>query len=272
MIRVSMVNDYKIHTIFDKKGVGRQIKVFKTNDNIYLGPVQTLFDRTYVMKDKHRMNFVSKLDTKQNELAHVQVILNKIKEYGRYSYYTEEEIKRFLIGLGYTEDDMTLKPKIYSTSKEMFIEYGFNSMNFCLDRRGDIWVHYKAYEEKKQYREILNNIDNDDLKEEFEKMYRKIFRFVRYVNMDDENDIKCFALKSINITSLYFWLKEHALIHKVNYVGDVYNETLRELAFHDISSNDSYVKVIIDSDGVRLKNNLETNNEISEYNIGGVIC
>lgn len=272
MIRVSMVSEYNTYTIFDKKGVGRQIKIFKSNDNIYLGPVQTLFDRTYVMKDKHRMNFVSKLDNKQNELMHVRVVLDKIREYGCYSYYTEDGIVNFLKGLGYTEDDMSLKPKIYSTSKEMFIEYGFNSMNFCLDRRGDIWVHYKAYEEKKQYREILNNINNSVLRDEFEKMYRKIFRFVRYINMDDENNVKCFALKSINITKLYFWLKDHGLIHKINYVGDIYNETLRELEFHNVSSEDNYTKVIIDSEGVRLKNNLDINNENSDYNIGSIVC
>lgn len=271
MIRVSMVNEYEVYSLDDKNGVSRQIKLFTANGNIYMGPVQSLFDRTYVMRDKHRMNFVSKLDTKQNELIHVSVILNKIREIGRYSYYTEEMIINFLKGLGYTEDDLTLKEKQYSTSKEMFIEYGFNSMNFCLDRRGDIWVHYKAYEEKKQYREILSHIGRDELRVEFEKMYRKIFRFIRYINMDDGNDIKCFALKSINITKLYFWLKDHGLIHKISYVSDIYNETLRELEFHDVNVNDSYIKVVVDSDGVRLKNNLEENNEFSNT-FGGAAC
>ena len=272
MIRVSMVSEYDVYSLEDKNGINRQIKIFSTNSNIYMGPVQSLFDRTYVMRDKHRMNFVSKLDTKQNELIHVSVILDKIRELGRYSYYTEEMIISFLNELGYTEEDIKLKEKQYSTSKEMFIEYGFNSMNFCLDRRGDIWVHYKAYEEKKQYREILNHLSRDEEREEFEKMYRKIFRFIRYINMDDENNIKCFALKSINITKLYFWLKEHGILHKVNYVSDIYNETLRELEFHDVSVDDSYIKVIVDSNGVRLKNNLDENNECIYNNFGGVTC
>lgn len=266
MIRVSMIHDYETVKLEDKNGIVRQMKLFEVHGNIYMGPVHALFDRTYVMKDKHRMNFVSKLDVKQNELLHVNVVLEKIKEHKHYSYYTEDMIINFLKERGYTENDMTLKPKIYSTAKEMFIEYGFNSMNFCLDRRGDIWVHYKSYEEKKQYLDILAHINNKEEKEEFEKMYKKLFRFVRYTNIDDPENIKCFALKSINITKLYHWLNDHKLIHKVNYVSDIYNETLREIEFHDVKADDPYIKVIIDNDGVRLKNNFdENNNDSSAY-------
>lgn len=267
MIRVNMIHESEMFKLEDKNGVVRQIKLFESHGNIYMGPVHALFDRTYVMKDKNRINFVSKIDLKQNELMHVSVILEKIEEHKHYSYYTKDMIINFLKERGYTEEDIALKPKIYSTAKEMFIEYGFNSMNFCLDRRGDIWVHYKSYEEKKQHMDILAHIKTEEEKIEFEKMYKRLFRFVRYTNMDDENNIKCFALKSINITKLYFWLSEQQLIHKVNYVSDIYNETLREIAFHNVKVDDPYIKVIIDNDGARLKNNSNENNNDSNKSL-----
>ena len=128
-------------------------------------------------------------------------------------------------------------------------------MNFCLDRKGDIWVHYKEYEEQKQYREIVNKLPENKI-EEFDKEFRRMIRFIRYASIDNEGNVKGFALKSVNISKLYRWLSENHLIHKVNYVADIYNETTRELSFTDINESNTYVKVIATKDGLILKDSL----------------
>ena len=112
-------------------------------------------------------------------------------------------------------------------------------------------MHYKEYEEQKQYREIANKLSGDKLTE-FDKAYKKMIRFIRYANVDG-NKVKGFALKSINISKLYEWLTDNHLIHKVNYVTDIYNEAQRELSFTDITTENTYVKVIATEDGVILK-------------------
>lgn len=255
MIRVSAISDFEKFELIDKNGIKRSLKMFVKNKNIYIGPIQSLFNRTYVCKDKNRMDFISKLDKNFNELMHVSIIFEKIKEFNLYSNFTESIIKEYLYSKGFIDEDFELKNKTYTCAKENFIEYGFNSMNFCLDRKGDIWVHYKEYEEQKQYREIVNKLPENKI-EEFDKEFRRMIRFIRYANIDNEGNIKGFALKSINISKLYKWLSENQMIHKVNYVADIYNETLRELSFTDIDESNTYVKVIATKDGLILKDTL----------------
>jgi hypothetical protein len=255
MIRVSAISDFEKFELIDKNGIKRSLKMFVKNKNIYIGPIQSLFNRTYVCKDKNRMDFISKLDKNFNELMHVSIIFEKINEFNLYSNFTESIIKEYLYSKGFIDEDFELKNKTYTCAKENFIEFGFNSMNFCLDRKGDIWVHYKEYEEQKQYREIVNKLPENKI-EEFDKEFRRMIRFIRYANIDNEGNVKGFALKSINISKLYRWLSENQLIHKVNYVTDIYNETLRELSFTDIDESNTYVKVIATKDGLILKDNL----------------
>ena len=255
MIRVSAISDFEKFELIDKNGIKRSLKMFVKNKNIYIGPIQSLFNRTYVCKDKNRMDFVSKLDKNFNELMHVSIIFEKIKEFNLYSNFTESIIKEYLYSKGFIDEDFELKNKTYTCAKENFIEFGFNSMNFCLDRKGDIWVHYKEYEKQKQYREIVNKLPENKI-EEFDKEFRRMIRFIRYANIDNEGNVKGFALKSINISKLYKWLSENQMIHKVNYVADIYNETLRELSFTDIDESNTYVKVIATKDGLILKDSL----------------
>lgn len=253
MMKVNLVHDVKKTSIKDKKGVNRQLKYFFTKGNLYLGPVASLFNRTFVMKDKHRLEFISKLDTQFNELLHVSVLFEKMDEHPEYSYFDKDTIIQHMNKLGYTQEDFELKPKIYTVSKEMFIEYGFNSMNFCLDRKGDMWVHYKFYEEQKQYRLIFNALTKEQIPG-FESEYKKMIRYVRYIDTKDINNPKGFVLKSINISKLYHWLKDRQLLHKVLYVADIYNECERELDFHeDVKNGDPFLKVVVDKDGMRLK-------------------
>ena len=80
-----------------------------------------------------------------------------------------------------------------------------------------------------------------------------MIRFIRYANIDDAGNVKGFALKSINISKLYKWLSENHLIHKVNYVSDIYNEAVRELGFTDITVENTFVKVIATTEGLILK-------------------
>lgn len=251
MIRVSAVEDIKRFTLADKNGVDRKIELFEKKGNIYIGPIQALFNRTYVCKDKNRMEFSSKLDKRFNELMHVSVIFEKIQKHRTYSNFTIDMIKEFLYEQGFKDEDMTFKDKVYTCARENFIEYGFNSMNFCLDRRGDIWVHFKDYEENKQYREIIQYVP-ESKRYEFNGAYRKMIRFIRYVSIEG-GEVKGFALKSINMTKLYEWLSANHLIHKVKYVSDIYNEAERELSFTDITVENTFVKVIVTSDGLVLK-------------------
>ena len=252
MIRVSAVSEFEIFTIVDKNGVERKLKMFVKNGNIYLGPLHALFNRNFICKDKTRIDFVSKIDKGFNEIMHISVIFDKIDEHLVYSNFRKNDLKQFLLDKGFNEDDLTLKNKIYTCAKENFIQYGFNSMNFCLDRRDDIWVHYKDYEEQKQYREILNKVPENKL-EEFKSKYKKMVRFIRYVSIDENGEVKGFVLKSINISKLYTWLSDNNLIHQVNYVTDIYHETKRELSFSDITVGNTYVKVIATSKGLILK-------------------
>ena len=252
MIRVSAVSEFERFTLVDKNGVERKLKMFVKNNNIYLGPVQALFNRTYVCKDKNRMDFVSKLDKGFNELLHISTIFEKIKKHKVYSNFTIDLLKQFLYTQGFTDEDFILKNKTYTCAKENFIEYGFNSMNFCLDRRDDIWVHYKDYEEQKQYREIISKVPSHKM-EDFENCYKKMIRFIRYASIQDDGSVKGFALKSINISKLYEWLSSNHIIHQVNYVSDIYHETKRELSFSDVNVDNTYVKVIATPEGLILK-------------------
>lgn len=257
MIRVNAVSEFEKYELVDKNGVKRTIKLYERKGTLYIGPVQTLFNRSNIFKDKHRLDFFSKLDNHLNELLHISVIFNKMNEYPIYSSFTIDTLKEFLYSRGYTEDNFEPRNKTYTCARENFIEFGFNSMNFCLDRKGDIWVHYKEYEEQKQYREIIKHISNDKL-EEFDKMYRKSIRFIRYACIELNGRVKCFSLKSINITKLYQWLSDNRIIHKINYVSDIYNETLRELSFTDITVENTYVKVTLTENGLVLKDDLVT--------------
>lgn len=251
MIRVSAISEFEKFELIDKDNIKRSLRLYVKNGNIYLGPIQALFNRNFICKDKNRIDFVSKIDKNFNELMHVSVIFDKIYEHKVYSNFTVNDLKTFLKSKGFTDEDFRLKDKTYTCARENFIEYGFNSMNFCLDRKGDIWVHYKEYEEQKQYREIANKLSGDKLTE-FDKAYKKMIRFIRYANIDG-NKVKGFALKSINISKLYGWLTDNHLIHKVNYVPDIYNETQRELSFTNITTENTYVKVIATEDGIILK-------------------
>lgn len=251
MIRVSAISEFEKFELIDKNHIKRSLRLYVKNGNIYLGPIQALFNRNFICKDKNRIDFVSKIDKNFNELMHVSVIFEKIYEHKVYSNFTVNDLKTFLRSKGFTDEDFRLKDKTYTCARENFIEYGFNSMNFCLDRKGDIWVHYKEYEEQKQYREIANKLSGDKLAE-FDKAYKKMIRFIRYANVDG-NKVKGFALKSINVSKLYEWLSDNHLIHKVNYVTDIYNEAQRELSFTDITTENTYVKVIATEDGVILK-------------------
>lgn len=254
MIRVNAISEFERFVLEDKNGVSRKLKLFVKNGNLYLGPIQALFNRNFICKDKNRIDFVSKIDKNFNELMHVSVIFEKIQEHRVYSNFKIDDLKQFLKNKGFTDEDFELKDKTYTCAKENFIEYGFNSMNFCLDRKGDIWVHYKEYEEQKQYRDIVNHLPEGKLAE-FDKIYKKMIRFIRYANVDSKN-IKGFALKSINISKLYQWLADNHLIHSINYVSDIYNETQRVLSFTDITVDNTYVKVIATKDGVILKDSL----------------
>lgn len=253
MIRVNAISEFEKFVIEDKQGVRRNLKLYVKNGNVYIGPVQALFNRVFICKDKHRMDFISKLDNHFNELMHVTTVFNKIKECGIYSNFTVDMLKAFLKERGLDDSDLELKDKIYTCGREQFIDFGFNSMNFCLDKKGDIWVHYKEYEEQKQYRDIVNHLSIAQLNE-FEKDYRKMLRFIRYASVKGDN-VKCFSLKSINISKLYRWLSDNHIIHKVKYVSDIYNETLRELSFVDIDKKSPYVKVVVTKEGIKLKEN-----------------
>ena len=96
MIRVSAVSEFEKFELVDKDGVKRGLKLFEKNGNIYIGPVQSLFNRTYICKDKNRMDFTSKLDKRFNELLHVSSIFEKINKHKTYSYYNRN-IKRLFI-------------------------------------------------------------------------------------------------------------------------------------------------------------------------------
>lgn len=258
MIRVNAISEFEKFELVDKNGVKRKLKLYVKNGNIYLGPIQALFNRNFICKDKNRIDFVSKIDKSFSELMHISIIFEKITEHRVYSNFKIDALKEFLNTKGFTEEDFNLKNKTYTCAKENFIEYGFNSMNFCLDRKGDIWVHYKEYEEQKQYREIVSQLPTNRL-EEFDKAYKKMIRFIRFANVDG-NKVKGFALKSINVSKLYQWLSDNHLIHRVRYVSDIYNETQRELSFTDITVDNTYVKVIATEDGIVLKESLAYNN------------
>lgn len=253
MIRVNVVTDIETYELTDKNGIKRNIKVYVKNGDIYLGPLQTFFNRIYVLKDKNRIDFLSKLDNNFNELMHISRIFEKMEEFRVYSYFTTETIKNLLYTKGFSDNDFKLKRREYVCALENFIEYGFNSMNFCLDKNGDIWVHYKEYEEQKQYRDISSNLSSITELNEFDKEYRQLVKFINYGSLYDDNELKCFTLKSINITKLYHLLIDYKLLHKVKYVSDIYNETLRELSFTDINVNNTYVKVVHTEDGFKLK-------------------
>ena len=256
MFRVSFVHDIERTNLKDKNGVDRKIKLFVKNGNIYIGPMHSLFNRNFVCKDMNRMDFASKLDSGGNELMHISVVFKKIKKHVVHSNFTIDILKDFLRSRGFDEEDLKLKSKLYTCGKEHFIEYGFNSMNVCLDRREDIWVHYKEYEENKQRSEIIKNMPNELIKT-FEKDYKKMIRFIRYANIKDDGSVDCFALKSINISKLYRWLSDNHLIHKVNYVADIYNEALRIIELAGTTVDNTYVKVIITEDGPVLKEQQE---------------
>ncbi len=252
MMRVSYVEPIDRFTLEDKNGIKRRLKLYYKNGNLYLGGVQALFNRHYVCKDKNRIEFTSKLTKHYTELMHISVIFEKIDKHKVYSNFTKEMLKEALYEKGYTDDDFILKDKAYTCAQENFIEYGFNSMNFCLDRRDDIWVHYKEYEENKQYNDIVKKLPLSKLRQ-FECDYKKMLRFIRYAETNENGEVRCFALKSINITKLYEWLSENHIIHSVNYVSDIYHETLRMLDFSNVDKENTYVKVLATSDGVVIK-------------------
>ena len=253
MFRVSYVESVEKFVLKDKNGIERKIKMFVKNGNIYLGPLHSLFNRNFVCKDINRIEFSSKLDTDHHELMHVSVLFNKIKKHVVHSNFTIPMIEQFLFSKGYTEDDLTFKDKLYTCGKEHFIEYGFNSMNVCLDRRDDIWVHYKEYEEKKQFNEILKTLPEGTIGK-FKKAYKnKMVRFIRYANVKEDGTVECFALKSINISKLYRWLTDVSIIHKVNYVVDIYHEATRIIELANTTSENTYVKVVVTEDGPILK-------------------
>lgn len=252
MISVNPINEFEKFDLVDKQGIRRHLKLYSKNGNIYIGPVQVLFNRSFVFKDKHRLDFISKIDLHGNELLHVSTLFNKIGEHEYYSNFRINTIKQFLFDKGYTEEDFIIKDKIYTCIKENFIEFGFNSMNFGLDKKGDIWVHYKEYEEQKQYKDIVNQLTIGE-RNEFEKEYRRMLRFIRYANIKKSGEVKCFALKSINITKLYRWLSDNRLLHKVKYVADIYNDVVRELDFTDINKNNTILKVIVTENGIKRK-------------------
>lgn len=252
MMRVSYIHDVEKFELVDKNGVNRKLKVYVKNNNIYIGPLHGLFNRNFVCKDSNRIDFVSKLDLGSGELMHVSVIFDKIKKHRVYSNYTIDLIKEFLYGKGFTDEDFKLQPKNYTCAKEHFIEYGFNSMNVCLDRREDVWVHYKDYEETKQYKEIISKLSKDKIKE-FEKEYKKMSRFIRYANVDENGNVKCFALKSVNITKLYRWASDNHIIHKINYVSDIYHEAVRIIDLEGTTVDNTYIKVTVTEDGLILK-------------------
>ena len=253
MIKINAISDVENYELVDINNIKRKIRIYSKNGNLYIGPIQSLFNRTFVYKDKCRLDFISKLDNHFNELLHVQSAFKKIEQQPNYSNFTIDMLKSFLKDKGFNEEDFTLKEKTYTCAKENFIDFGFNSMNFCLDKKGDIWVHYKDYEEQKQYREIIKQL-NPNAIDDFEKEYRRMHRFIRYVNLDDINNIKCFALKSINVSKLYSWLSDNKLLHKVKYISDIYNDAIRELSFTDITTENTYVKIIVTEDGMVLKN------------------
>jgi hypothetical protein len=257
MIRVNAISEFEKFELIDKNNIKRTLRLFVKNGNIYLGPIQALFNRNFICKDKNRIDFVSKIDKNFNELMHISVIFEKIYEHRVYSNFRVDDLKQFLRSKGFTDEDFRLKDKTYTCAKENFIEYGFNSMNFCLDRKGDIWVHYKEYEEQKQYREIVKHLPEGKL-EEFDKAYKKMIRFIRFANVDGKR-VKGFALKSINVSKLYEWISDNHIVHKVNYVSDIYNEAQRELSFTDITVDNTYVKVIATEDGIILKESLAYN-------------
>lgn len=252
MIRVTSIIPTERFILKDKNGIDRQIKLYYKKGNLYLGSLSVLFNRHYICKDKNRIEFTSKISSHFTELMHISVIFDKIDKHKVYSNFTKEMLKECLYSKGYTDEDFILKNKKYTCAKENFIEYGFNSMNICLDRRDDIWVHYKEYEENKQYNEIISHVPENKLIE-FKRAYSSMVKFIRYIKMDGD-DINCFALKSINISKLYRWLYDNSLIHSVKYVSDIYNEAERVLSFTDINKDNSYVKVVATSDGIILQN------------------
>lgn len=253
MFRVSFVQNIERCVLKDKKGLDRKIRLYVKNGNIYIGPMHSLFNRNFVCKDKNRMEFSSKLDINGCELMHVDTIFKKIKKHVVHSNFTEQILKDFLFSKGYTEEDLTFKDKVYTCGKEHFIEYGFNSMNVCLDRREDIWVHYKEYEEQKQYAEIIKALPEESVVK-FRKVYKnKMLRFIRYANINDNGTVDCFALKSINISKLYRWLTDEGLIHKVNYVVDIYHEAVRVIELANTNVDNTYIKVVVTENGIVLK-------------------
>jgi predicted esterase YcpF (UPF0227 family) len=257
MMKVRPIEPTEVFMLKDKNGVDRKIRLFYKKGNLYLGSTSVLFNRHYVCKDKNRIEFTSKLSGYFTELMHISTIFDKIDQHKVYSNFTKEMLKECLYNKGYTDEDFILKPKPYTCCKEHFIEYGFNSMNFCLDKKDNIWVHYKEYEENKQYKEIIKFTPEHKIKE-FEHAYKSMVKFIRYAEVNDDGTVNCFALKSINVTRLYQWLTDNHIIHKVNYVSDIYHETLRVLDFAETNKDNTQVKVLVTSDGILLKQKQES--------------
>ena len=52
MIRINAVSDYEKYELNDKNDIKRSLKLYEKNGILYLGPVQALFNRTFICKDR----------------------------------------------------------------------------------------------------------------------------------------------------------------------------------------------------------------------------
>lgn len=254
MIRVNTVSTTKEVTTVDKKRSQRNLQIVVEDGKVYLGPVGAIFDRKYVMRDKNRAYLTSKLTTNFGELLNISTLLSKIKTYPYYSYFTKDMIIKLLEENGISSQIINYEPETYTCAREHVIDFGFNTMNFCIDNHDDIWVYYKEYEEQKQFRSIINKLSHDQFKE-FMLVYPKMVRYIRYVNTNNQDNLKGFALKSINVSKLYKWLDEVHVLHNINYVSDIYNECTRIMAFEQNDIEYFNVEVNVRNESLHIENN-----------------
>ena len=81
-----------------------------------------------------------------------------------------------------------------------------------------------------------------------------------YITPKDSQDyLYIYQTKTLITVENFYFLPYNHIIHKVNYVSDIYNEAQRELSFTDITVDNTYVKVVATEDGVVLKEALAYN-------------
>lgn len=254
MIRMSILNKEQIKNIkiTSKNNDILELEIFEKEGNIYIGPSTMLFNTLF--EDTNRVRFESKIDKKGNELLHVSTILKYIDKFENYSLITRESLISSLVENGYDINDLTIKEKVYSASKEMMIKYGFSDTEFTKDLKGNIWMFLRSFELNKLKNEIADNLPKHKIKI-FRRDFKKMIRYIRYIDtksIQEDGKVRAFVYKSVNITELYKWLNENKSLHLVDYVADLYNLAIREADFEEYYP-DKYYRVVCTENGLFIK-------------------